>query len=287
MAPNASWLVADSATRHNSPAFISIINDLCAWVQGRQERLLQHPARLWCHPTGAVTSSKKVLQQITQKNPPERWDWPDTGRTKGPLVPICLELLPQLTSFTFFFFFFVIGGINIKPSDFPEQVTDWRARKKNNTGVCRFQFRPEHHFYSVLFKVKKKTSNSIVRLFIQKCCFITFLHRASLRDLEIAQKRVRQYRHHRNTHWLFVLHRPSHLEPVGSKVLRRSQENGSCSSEFLLSVLKLRRKILKIISIVKIWTSTVELLLRRPDAAGFFYLGWTEMCMRSIIYKNL
>lgn len=69
----------------------------------------------------------------------------------------------------------------------------------------------------------------------------TFLHRASLPDLEMALK-----------HWLFVLHRPSHVDKVwsleGANVLgdvRKMEVLPPVRREFLL---KLRRKRLKITS---------------------------------------
>lgn len=136
-----------------------------ALVQGQQERLTViqldvRPACVWCHPT----QNCDLIQKTAPENYPERWDRPHIGQTKGPLVPICLELLPPIKKLNFF----VIGGVNIKLSDFPAQVTDCRGRKKNSTGVSlvsaveRFSSDIGTIFYSVLFLVGEKTQNSLL-----------------------------------------------------------------------------------------------------------------------------
>lgn len=120
---------------------------------------------------------KKCSSKLPRKNL-LRGETGLTGPDKRPSCPQLSGVTPPINKLHFSFFFFVIGGKNIKPSDFPEQVTGQReAAPAPQLQKVLVQFR--RHFYSVLFKVEKKTADSVicvstVRLFIQKCCCLLF-----------------------------------------------------------------------------------------------------------------
>lgn len=137
-----------------------------AWVRGRQERLRQRPARLWCHPTGTVTSSK-TCSKLPRKNL-LRGETGLTGPDKRLSCPHLSGVSPPINKLHFF--------CNWRHK-YKNVRLSWTSHRLERSSCRRFQFR--RHFYSVLFKVEEKTADSvicvsIVRLLIQKCCCLPF-----------------------------------------------------------------------------------------------------------------
>lgn len=210
---------------HNTPAFISIINNLCvgprstgashsntAWRTSRLCMMSSH-TELWPHPENCTRKLSCEVRPASHR-PDKRPSCPHLSGITSPIKKL---------------HFFVIGGVNIKLSDFPAQVNDCRGRKKNSTGVSlvsaseRFSSDIGTIFYSILLLVGEKTQNSLLYIvtivlpLIQKNFLFTFLCRTYSRNLETAPKLVCQYQHHqKKTHWVFVLQHPSHMDKVWS-----------------------------------------------------------------------
>lgn len=190
-----------------------------AWVRGRQERLRQRPARLWCHPHGTVTSSKKVLQRITQKNT----SWEVSAARQKASCPHLSGVTPPINKLHFF------CNWQHKYKTVRLSWTSHRLRSPKEQQKVPAQAR-----LFCLVITKNPPAPVICASFNAEMFLLTCLHRASLTDLEIAQKRVGQYRHHRGL-TLGLCSAPfftcgQSLEPVGSKCAEQKQGKWRCWS---------------------------------------------------------